>query len=201
MKRPEVARPRALQGNACLRRRQVCLCRRKKIGGILLDWGDVNRNPAGGSVMSGVRNDVYLHFVWSTWDRLPSLQGEAKRVAFEEIVRKAAEHHCPVMAVNGVVDHVHVLVRLATTISISNLIHDLKGASAHRIHVETGSPFRWQGGYGVFPVAPAGLDRVAEYIHNQEEHHQQKTTNAELEAPPHPPAKAPHPPAKAGIAL
>lgn len=134
--------------------------------------------------MPGLKNDIYLHLIWSTWERLPTLTEERKQLACDEIIRRAAEHQCAIVATNGVMDHVHVLLRLTTNISISSLVHDLKVATSHRINVATGGTFRWQGEYAVFPVAPAALERVTSYICNQEEHHREKTLNPLLESSP-----------------
>jgi putative transposase len=131
--------------------------------------------------MADVHNEVYLHIVWATWDRLPTLTAERREIVFREIVRKATERRCAVIIVNGVANHVHVLLHLATSTSIADLVHDLKGASAWMVNKETQKGFRWQGGYGVFPITPKALTRVVEYIEKQEEHHQGQTTNPLLE--------------------
>jgi putative transposase len=131
--------------------------------------------------MANVRNDVYLHLVWATRARQPLLTLERREVVFTEILRKSAERRCSVLAVNGVADHVHVLLHLATSTSIADLVHDLKGASAWLANQGEGKGFAWQGGYGVFPVAPQALPKVIAYIENQEIHHQEQTTNELLE--------------------
>ncbi len=133
--------------------------------------------------MADVHNEVYLHLVWATWDRLPTLTQELREIVFREIVRKATERRCAVVIVNGVANHVHVLLHLATSTSIADLVHDLKGASAWEANQGELQGFRWQGGYGVFPVAPSSLNKVADYIENQELHHQQQTTHTVLELP------------------
>jgi putative transposase len=131
--------------------------------------------------MADVHNEVYLHLVWATWDRLPTLTTERREIVFREIVRKATERRCTVIIVNGVANHVHVLLHLATSTSIADLVHDLKGASAWVVNQDEQKGFRWQGGYGVFPITPKALQRVAEYIEKQQEHHQDQTTNPLLE--------------------
>jgi putative transposase len=131
--------------------------------------------------MSSVHNEVYLHLVWATWNRLPTLSPSRREQAFEEMARKAAQRRCSVLAINGMEDHVHVLLHFATTSSIADLVHDLKGSSAWVLNQDGAGEFRWQGGYGVFPIAPNAIDRVAKYIQKQEEHHRQETLNPLLE--------------------
>jgi putative transposase len=131
--------------------------------------------------MANVHNEVYLHLVWGTQSRRPLLTVERREIVFKEIVRKATERRCSLLAVNGVTDHVHVLLHLATSTSIGDLVHDLKGASAWAANQGEAKGFSWQGGYGVFPITPQALPKVIAYIENQEIHHREETTNALLE--------------------
>jgi REP element-mobilizing transposase RayT len=77
------------------------------------------------------------------------------------------------VAVGGTDDHVHVLVRLPATLSLSELMRRIKGASAHLAthQLAPGEFFKWQGGYGAFSVSPRHLGRVRDYIARQREHH------------------------------
>ena len=94
--------------------------------------------------MSSVHNEVYFHLVWATWDRLPTLSPSRRERAFEEMVRKATQRRCPVLAINGVEDHVHVLLHFATTSSIADLVHDLKGSSAWVLNQDGEGAFRYR---------------------------------------------------------
>jgi REP element-mobilizing transposase RayT len=88
------------------------------------------------------------------------------------------------MAIGGVEDHVHVVVRFATTISIADLVKQLKGSSSRAVNrdcPEASGRFRWQGTYGVFAVERAGLDRVVRYVQRQCEHHRAGDVDALLE--------------------
>lgn len=75
------------------------------------------------------------------------------------------------VAVGGIDDHVHLLVRTRSTLSVAALVKQLKGASSRLVTAETGAPFRWQRGYGAFAVSGSGVDRVRAYILDQERHH------------------------------
>ena len=74
-------------------------------------------------------------------------------------------------------DHVHVLVRFPTTVSIADLVRRIKGASSHLVtHVlRSPEPFKWQGGYGVFSVSRRHVPVVRDYVLNQEQHHRDGT--------------------------
>jgi putative transposase len=132
--------------------------------------------------MADVNNQVYLHIVWATYDREPYLTPEIWEILRQCIDAVGKRLRCQILAIGGIEDHIHVLLQFATTVSIADLLHELKGYSSHVINERfPESHFKWQGGYGVFPVGPNGLDRVEAYIKNQKEHHMQGTTILKLE--------------------
>jgi Transposase and inactivated derivatives len=132
--------------------------------------------------MADVRNLVALHFVWATYDRLPKLTPEVADVSYQCVRSVCEEMRCPVIAVGGVEDHIHVLVHFATTVTIAKLAQEMKGYSARIVNERfPGAFFKWQGGYGVFPVPPNAKARVEAYILDQEEHHGRGSLIAALE--------------------
>ena len=80
-------------------------------------------------------------------------------------------------------DHVHALVDLPTQLCIEEVMHLLKGASSHWINENALVPgkFGWGRGYGAFSVSQSGVDGVADYIANQEEHHRRRSFAEELQ--------------------
>jgi REP element-mobilizing transposase RayT len=84
-----------------------------------------------------------------------------------------------------VADHVHLLVRLSATISIADLVKQLKGSSAHLVthKLVPGGFFKWQAGYGAVTVSPRHLDQVSNYIARQRERHAANSLLASLEPP------------------
>jgi len=85
------------------------------------------------------------------------------------------------IAINSVSDHIHILVGFGTTITIADLIHDIKIASTNLINSKhwIHGKFSWQKGYGGFSYSRSHLDRVVKYILNQQKHHQHKTFKEE----------------------
>ena len=134
--------------------------------------------------MAGVQNQVYLHLVWGTFDRLPKMNApEVRDVIYRQIVNVGKESDCKVQEINAVEDHIHVLVQFSTTATIGKLIKDMKGSSSHLVNqIFPELDFKWQGGYGVFPVAPSALPKVKLYIENQVQHHRERTLDSALEA-------------------
>lgn len=83
--------------------------------------------------------------------------------------------------VEGVSDHVHLLVGLKSTHCLADFMRELKKSASIWVHDEMGmAGFAWQEGYGAFTVSPAERKRVRKYIANQEERHQKKTFREEL---------------------
>jgi putative transposase len=113
---------------------------------------------------------LYLHCVWSTWDRLPLIS-----LDLEQPIAKCAELKCSVIAIGGMPDHVHLLVRLHTTVTVADLLKETKGASLHLMthKVRPGEFFKWQGAYGAFTVSKSMVPTVKAYIEHQKEHHAQ----------------------------
>ena len=117
---------------------------------------------------------VWLHIIFSTKDRRTSLEDESFR---EEMLRMLSHHvkecKCISGSVGGHIDHAHLLVGLSRTISIAQLVENVKtetskwAKKAERGHQK----FAWQSGYGAFSVSHSLRDNVDQYIRNQLEHH------------------------------
>lgn len=137
--------------------------------------------------MRQTRVGVFVHLVWATWDRLPLLVGERQRLVYRAIETKCAEMGAEIIALGGVEDHVHLLLRMPPTHSIADLVGQIKGASSHlATHVADATDtnrdfFKWQGAYGAFSVSAPGLPTVAAYINHQRQHHADGTTVAAYE--------------------
>ncbi len=80
------------------------------------------------------------------------------------------------LSVGGVEDHVHLLVGLKPTHTVSGVIRDVKKSSSAWIHEHIRSRgFTWQEGYGGFTVSTSNLDDVSRYIAEQEPHHKKRS--------------------------
>jgi len=126
---------------------------------------------------------LYVHLVWSTWDRLPFITPEIEPRLYAAIAEKCRELKCVPLAIGGIADHTHVLTRFHTTVPIATLVKEIKGSSSHLVtHViDPGSPFKWQGAYGAFTIRKSEVPTVKAYIQNQKNHHAQNMLMPELE--------------------
>jgi putative transposase len=88
------------------------------------------------------------------------------------------------LAIGGVADHVHMLISLPGTLSVSKALQLLKGNSSKWMH-ETFPKLRsleWQEGYGAFSIGISAVDATVAYIRNQFEHHRKRSFRDEFVA-------------------
>ena len=81
------------------------------------------------------------------------------------------------VSINGMPDHVHLLIKSSKNVSDADFMKELKGGSSRWINENEIVPghFNWQAGYGWFSVSPKDTDQVVSYIQNQAEHHKTVT--------------------------
>ncbi len=123
---------------------------------------------------------LYVHLVWSTWDRAPILTLEVRQWLHPALAQRARSLGAGIVVVGGVEDHVHIAMDLPATVAVADVVKDLKGATSR----EAGRrqvALRWQGGYGAFTFAAADFEDVAAYVQGQEQHHSTGTVHADWE--------------------
>lgn len=118
-------------------------------------------------------SQVIVHAVFGTKHRTPWLDEDLRKSlsAYLATVLKS-DGHVPIL-VGGHDDHIHLLLGLARTIPISEMIKHAKVSSSMGIKQEfkTRQEFAWQSGYGAFSIAYPSINSAKAYITNQEEHH------------------------------
>ena len=127
---------------------------------------------------------VYIHFVWSTKDRVPFLDSKEKRkLVWEHIRENAKKKGIYIDFINGYQEHCHCLVSLGVDQTIEKIMQLIKGESSFWINKNnlTTEKFGWQDEYFAVSVSESIIDKVRDYIKNQEEHHRHKSYNEEYE--------------------
>jgi putative transposase len=124
-------------------------------------------------IMRSNFTQMYVHCVWATWDRIPFITSDIQPILYAAIAQKCKSLNCSVIAIGGIEDHLHLLVGFPPTLTVSELIKQVKGSSSHLITHQINSSFKWQGAYGAFTVSQTELDKIAHYICNQPQHHRQ----------------------------
>lgn len=127
---------------------------------------------------------VLVHVIFSTSERRPVLGADVRSVLHGYLATVARNAGCDCYRVGGVEDHVHLAVRLSRTVTVAELVEELKSSSSKWL--KTQSPrlarFSWQRGYGAFSVGPADLNALIAYIDAQEAHHKKQDFQDELRA-------------------
>jgi REP element-mobilizing transposase RayT len=84
-----------------------------------------------------------------------------------------------VLAVGGMEDHIHLLLRIPPTLALAKAVLSIKSNSSRWAN-EEGHKFAWQQGYGAFSVSSSIVPMVIRYIQNQEAHHRRMSFDAEF---------------------
>jgi putative transposase len=111
-----------------------------------------------------------LHIVFSTKQRGDLIAKETQPKLWPYIAAIGRNHSMQVLAVGGITNHVHILLRLPPNLALARAITLLKSNSSKWMN-EHGKRFAWQEGYGAFSVSASNLPRVMLYVQNQEAHH------------------------------
>lgn len=119
-------------------------------------------------------SQLYLHLIWGTWDRLPLVTPDLEAPLFAALANRCRALQCVPLAIGGVSDHLHLLVRLHPTVAVATLVKELKGSSSHLVthRLAPGRFFQWQGSYGAITLGPDDVPVVTRYVAGQKEHHQ-----------------------------
>lgn len=128
-------------------------------------------------------SQLYVHCVWSTFNRLPLLTPEIEETVYATLCRICHRHRCVPIAVGGTADHVHALLRWDTAISVDRLLTELKTSSARALasHPHMPTVLTWQHGYGAFSLSYRAVPQVQDYVVRQKHHHAQGMLIDDLE--------------------
>lgn len=125
---------------------------------------------------------LFYHIVWSTKNRQPFLLGEVEAEIYGYLRSKAAGLEAKVFALNGITDHVHMVVSIPPKIAVATFIGQIKAVAATRFNkAHPDAPIAWQNEYGVFSFDRKRLPNYIAYTEHQKEHHAQQDIIACLE--------------------
>ncbi|MDF2451421.1 MAG: transposase [Bacteroidota bacterium] len=123
--------------------------------------------------MANTYTQLYTQFVFAVKHRDSVIHSSWKAELYKYITGIVQNNKHKMIAINGMPDHIHILVGLHPTQSISNLLQDIKGNSSKWINDKkfVKGKFEWQEGYGAFSYGKSQVKDVISYIENQETHH------------------------------
>ena len=127
---------------------------------------------------------LLVHLVFSTKNREPWIRGAIEPELFAYGTTVLTSAGCPTLAMNGTADHVHALLNLSRTMSIAQIVEELKTSTSKWIKTKEADfrGFHWQAGYGAFSVSPSNIEDVIQYIRRQHEHHRRQSFQNEFRA-------------------
>lgn len=132
--------------------------------------------------MGQTLTNLTIHIVFSTKHRAPMIKPEIKNDLMAYLGGVVQEYKATPIIINGMSDHVHMLVEIPANISVSELMRFVKSNSSRWIN-KTYAPtskFIWQDGFGAFSVSKSAIAIVINYIKNQEIHHKKKSFQNEF---------------------
>jgi REP element-mobilizing transposase RayT len=129
------------------------------------------------------RLSLYFHIVWATKHRQPLLTPVKEAAVYKSILKICQEMGYTVLALNGMPDHIHILLQSGAKIDFTLLMQKVKGVTSALLNdlTEHEESFRWQQGYYAATVTPSHLARVQAYVENQKQHHLTGTVHAAWE--------------------
>jgi putative transposase len=126
--------------------------------------------------MANTYTQIYLQIVFVVKGR-QNLISENNREELQKFISGIVQNRGQkLIAIYCMPDHTHVLVGFKPSISISDLVRDMKAGSSKFINEQNWiqGKFNWQEGFGAFSYGHWDLDKVAKYVLNQKEHHTKK---------------------------
>jgi putative transposase len=125
--------------------------------------------------MADIFSQIYIHVVFAVKDRENLINKNWKDELYKYCCGIVNNNNQKVYAINGVADHVHILLSIKPNCSLSDIVRDIiKANSSKWINSKqfVKGKFQWQEGFGAFSVSQSQLDKVIGYIDKQESHHQ-----------------------------
>jgi putative transposase len=129
------------------------------------------------NAMANTYSQVYIQTVFAVDGRLSLIRQEFKEELYKYITGIVRNNGQKLIAINGMSDHVHILIGLRPAMALADLIRDIKADSSEFINRKkwVRGRFCWQEGYGAFSYGHSQLGTIIRYIQNQEQHHRRRT--------------------------
>lgn len=127
-------------------------------------------------------SSILIHLVFSTKNREPFIASEVETELHKYMATVFRELKSPSLLIGGTEDHIHALFALARTITVAELVEEVKTSSSKWIKTK-GTAFRqfhWQSGYGAFSIGESNVPALKRYISTQKEHHRRKSFQDEF---------------------
>lgn len=127
--------------------------------------------------MANTYSQIHLQFVFAVQFRFSLIKDTWKDELYKYITGIVQAQKHKMIIINGMPDHIHILIGMRPSQSVSELLQDIKGSSSKWINERLfiSGRFQWQKGYGAFSYSKKELPIIIDYIKNQEAHHHKKS--------------------------
>ncbi|OQX75586.1 MAG: transposase [Bacteroidetes bacterium 4484_249] len=131
--------------------------------------------------MSSTFSQIYIQIVFAVKGRNNLIQSSWEEELYKYITGIITNKGQKLITINGISDHIHILIGLKPSCRLSDLVREIKKSSNSFIKEKnfTRYKFEWQEGYGAFSYSHSALDNVIAYINKQKEHHRKRTFREE----------------------
>jgi REP element-mobilizing transposase RayT len=131
--------------------------------------------------MANTYTQLYFHVVFAVKGRNNHISNKWKDELYKFITGIITNKNQKLMIINGMPNHIHLLIGTKPNCNLSDLVRDIKANSSKWVNEKMfiKGKFEWQTGFGAFTVSQSGVQNVINYIKNQEEHHRKKSFKKE----------------------
>ena len=123
---------------------------------------------------------LYVHLVFATKNRYPYITETYEYALYRYICGIFLNLNSPVLVINSMPDHLHILFNLSKNHSLADVVEEVKKSSSKQMKHEGCKSFTWQPGYAAFSISQSKVEVVRKYIEDQKEHHKVKTFKKEV---------------------
>ena len=134
-------------------------------------------------IMANSYTQIHIQAVFAVQNRISLIQTDWKDELNKYIIGIIQKYDHKVLQINGMPDHIHILMGFRPTQALSDLMQMVKEDSSKWINAKglVKGKFSWQSGYGAFSYSKDQVARVVKYIQEQEKHHSKRSFLEEYE--------------------
>ncbi|MDQ3141709.1 MAG: IS200/IS605 family transposase [Bacteroidota bacterium] len=131
--------------------------------------------------MANTYTKIFYHVIFAVRNRDSLIIPAIKNDLFKYITGIVTNQNQNLFIINGMPDHIHILMNCKPNMNLSDNIREIKEHSTKFINDKKilRGKFYWQEGFGAFTVSIKDVAIVLNYIKNQEEHHKNKSFKEE----------------------
>lgn len=131
--------------------------------------------------MANTFSQIYIQTVFAVSSRQSLIKPSFKEDLYKYMTGIARNQGQKLISVNGMPDHVHILIGLRPAMALADLVQEIKTDSSNFVNKNkwVHGKFSWQEGYGAFSYGHSQLDTIIRYIQNQERHHSRRSFRVE----------------------